>query len=122
MVDTEVGYDGGKQVKGRKRHLLVDTLGLVVMVVVTAANVNDRDGARRLFEKLYQIRQGFPRLVRIWVDGGFFGEEFMRWVMDTSSLDSRSCVAPACPPKALRYCLSDGWLSVLSVGSTGVGA
>lgn len=83
MVDTEVGYDGGKQVKGRKRHLLVDTLGLVVMVVVTAANVNDRDGARRLFEKLYQIRQGFPRLVRIWVDGGYSGEEFMRWVMDT---------------------------------------
>ncbi len=48
MVNIEVGYDGGKPVKGRKRHLLVDTLGLVVMVVVTAANVNDRDGARRL--------------------------------------------------------------------------
>lgn len=82
MVNIEVGYDGGKQVKGRKRHLLVDTLGLVVMVVVTAANVNDRDGARHLFGKLYQIRQRFPRLVRIWVDGGYSGEEFMRWVMD----------------------------------------
>jgi putative transposase len=83
MVNTEVGYDGGKQVKGRKRHLLVDTLELVMMVVVTAANVNERDGARRVFMKLYQIRQRFPRLVRIWVDGGYSGEEFMRWVMDT---------------------------------------
>lgn len=83
MVNIEVGYDGGKQVKGRKRHLLVDTLGLVVMVVVTAANVNDRDEARCLLERLYQIRQRFPRLVRIWVDGGYSGEEFIRWVLDT---------------------------------------
>ncbi len=77
MVNIEVGYDGGKQVKGRKRHLLVDTLGLVVMVVVTAANVNDRDGARCLLERLYQIRQRFPRLVRMWVDGGYSGEKFI---------------------------------------------
>jgi putative transposase len=53
------------------------------MVVVTAANVNDRDEARCLLERLYQIRQRFPRLVRIWVDGGYSGEEFIRWVLDT---------------------------------------
>ncbi|MEP0853001.1 IS5 family transposase [Funiculus sociatus GB1-A4] len=82
MVNIEVGYDGGKQVKGRKRHLLVDTLGLVVMVVVTAANVNDRDGARCLLERLYQIRQPFPRLVRMWVDGGYSGEKFIPWVIN----------------------------------------
>ena len=41
---TEVGFDGGKQVKGRKRHLLVDTLGLLIAVVVTAANTDDRVG------------------------------------------------------------------------------
>jgi len=41
---TEVGFDGGKQVKGRKRHLLVDTLGLLIVVVVTAANTDDRVG------------------------------------------------------------------------------
>lgn len=87
------------QVKGRKRHLLVDTLGLVVMVVVTAANVNDRDGARRLFEKLYQIRQRFPRLVRIWVDGGYSGEEFMRPCDGRLSLDSRTRVALANRPR-----------------------
>ncbi|WP_199330346.1 transposase [Microcoleus sp. FACHB-68] len=66
MGSIEAGYDGGKQVKGRNmRHLLVDTLRLVGMVVVTAGNVNQGDGARRLFEKLYQIRQRFPALVRI---------------------------------------------------------
>jgi len=41
---TEVGFDGGKKVKGRKRHLLVDTLGLIIAVVVTAANTDDRLG------------------------------------------------------------------------------
>src|SRR5262249_10170026 len=41
---TEVGFDGGKQVKGRKRHLLIDTLGLLIAVVVTAANTDDRGG------------------------------------------------------------------------------
>ncbi len=47
-----VGFDGGKQVKGRKRHLLVDTLGLMLMVVVTAANVSDPAGAKLLFARL----------------------------------------------------------------------
>ena len=42
------GYDGGKQVKGRKRHLLVDTLGLLLSVYVTPANTSDQEGARRL--------------------------------------------------------------------------
>jgi putative transposase len=45
------GYDGAKKVCGRKRHLLVDTLGLVLMVVITAANVQDLDGARNSIER-----------------------------------------------------------------------
>lgn len=48
----ERGYDSGKQVKGRKRHLLVDTLGLLLVVVVTAASVQDRDGAKTLLSRL----------------------------------------------------------------------
>lgn len=82
MVNLDVGYDGGKKVKGRKRHLLVDTLGLVLIVVVTAANITDRDGAQRLLAKVNQRRQQFPRLVRIWVDGGYSGEDFCRQMMD----------------------------------------
>ena len=49
------GYDGGKKVTGRKRHLLVDTLGLVLAVVITGANVQDYDGARLLFNKIVSV-------------------------------------------------------------------
>ena len=45
----DIGYDGNKKVHGRKRHILVDTLGLLLVVLVTAANVDDRAGAKRLF-------------------------------------------------------------------------
>ena len=79
----EVGYDAAKQVKGRKRHLLVDTLGLVLMVVVTAASIPEREGAKQVFARLAQVQNSFGRLVLIWVDGGYRGEDFMRWVMDT---------------------------------------
>src|SRR5829696_9137313 len=54
------GYDGAKRVNGRKRHLLVDTLGLVCKVEVTAADVGDRDGAVALLRRL--DRRRFPRL------------------------------------------------------------
>ena len=62
------GYDGAKKVCGRKRHLLVDTLGLVLMVVITAANVQDRDGARTL---LSGLTTHFRRLRVIWADGAY---------------------------------------------------
>ena len=60
------GYDGGKQVKGRKRHLLVDTLGLLLSVYVTPANTSDQEGARRL---LIGLKPLHPRLELIWADG-----------------------------------------------------
>jgi putative transposase len=69
-IGGERGYDAGKQVKGRKRHLLVDTLGMVIMVVVTGASVQDRDGAKQLFEK---VRQQFSRLKHIWADRAYAG-------------------------------------------------
>jgi putative transposase len=66
-IASERGYDAGKKVKGRKRHLLVDTLGLLLIVVVHAASIQDRDGARSVLE---QIPERFPRLARVWADGG----------------------------------------------------
>lgn len=78
----EVGYDAAKQVKGRKRHLLVDTLGLILMVVVTAANVPERSGAKLVLERLHQIRFWVQRLAVIWADGGYKGQQMMQWVMD----------------------------------------
>lgn len=70
------GYDAGKKVNGRKRHLLVDTLGLLLMVIVHAANIQDRDGAKLLLEK---ARRRFPRLRLIWADGGYTGK-LIDWV------------------------------------------
>src|SRR6266487_5098774 len=71
------GYDGAKKLSGRKRHLLVDTLGLVCMVHVTPADVGDRDGAAELLGRL--DRRRFPRLRHGWADQGYRGP-FVGWV------------------------------------------
>ena len=70
------GYDGHKNVKGRKRHLLVDSLGLPLSVYVTPADVQDRAGARCLLAGLKPL---VPRLKKIWADGAYRGEELARW-------------------------------------------
>ncbi len=71
MIHTEVGYDCAKQIKGRKRHVLVDTLGLLIVVVVTAANLPERAGAKLVFAQVKKEHSKFWRLVKIWVDGGY---------------------------------------------------
>ncbi len=73
------GYDAAKKVKGRKRHILVDTMGLLLMAVVHAANVQDRDGAKWVLEKATQC---FTRLRLIWADGGYAGQ-LVEWVDHT---------------------------------------
>lgn len=72
----EHGYDAGKNVNGRKRHILVDTLGLLLSVVVTAASTQDRDGARQVLQVL---AGGWQRLRLIWADGSYAGE-LVEWV------------------------------------------
>jgi putative transposase len=67
----ERGYDGGKKVKGRKRHLLVDTEGLVLKAKVHGAGVMDRDGIKPLLERAKEL---FPRLSHLWLDAGYNGE------------------------------------------------
>jgi len=64
------GFDGGKKINGRQRHIAVDTLGLVLTVIVTAASVQDRDGAFRL---LALLRERFSTITLIWADGGYAG-------------------------------------------------
>jgi putative transposase len=75
-VAGERGYDAGKKIKGRKRHVLVDTLGLLLLVVVHPGNIQDRDGAKLLLEKAKNL---FPRLQLIWADGGYAGK-LVGWV------------------------------------------
>jgi putative transposase len=79
------GYDGGKKVSGRKRHILVDTLGLVMGVVVHEANIQDRAGAVLLFDK---VRNMFPRMQHVWADAGYTGKliaavkQVMGWTLE----------------------------------------
>jgi putative transposase len=70
------GYDAGKKVKGRKRHILVDTIGLLLIVVVHAANIQDRDGAKIVLE---QVTGRFSRLQLIWAAAGYSGK-LVEWV------------------------------------------
>jgi putative transposase len=69
----ERGYDGGKKVKGRKRHLLVDTQGLVLEVRVHSAKVVDREGIKLLLDPFSSDR--LPRLSRLWLDAGYTGQD-----------------------------------------------
>ncbi len=73
------GYDAAKGVKGRKRHLLVDSSGLVLSVLVSPASTQDRDGARALLAGLAPL---VPRLERIWADGAYSGKALAEWCHD----------------------------------------
>ena len=70
------GYDAGKKINGRKRHIIVDTMGLLLAVVVHPADIQDRDGAKLVINKLMGR---FRRLRLIWADGGYAGR-LVDWV------------------------------------------
>lgn len=72
-----VGYDAAKRIKGRKRHILVDALGLLLGIVVTPANTPERDGAQTLLMRTLTV---FTWLRLLWVDGGYAGPAFADWV------------------------------------------
>lgn len=72
----ERGFDAGKKVKGRKRHILVDTLGWLLVVIVHVANLQDRDGAKLV---LTQAKPLFAALQLVWADGGYSGQ-LIDWV------------------------------------------
>jgi len=79
-VAGERGYDAAKKVTGRKRHILVDVLGLLLTVVVTKASMPERKGAKMLLKRA--LDQHFQRLVLIWADGGYTGQDFCDWVVE----------------------------------------
>jgi putative transposase len=72
------GTDGGKLVKGRKRHIVVDTMGLLLGVVVTAANVDDAEGAKAVLKQL--AAQDFPRLALLWADTKYHNYDLEEWL------------------------------------------
>ncbi len=77
-VGGERGYDGGKKIRGRKRHPVVDSLGLLMAVVVTAASADDGATAPRPLGQLDRHR--FPRLETAWGDGKYRNEELDAWL------------------------------------------
>ena len=72
------GYDGGKKIGGRKRHILVDTAGLLLKARVHAADITDREGARLLLDK---VSDEFPRLQHVWADMGYRGKA-VEWIKE----------------------------------------
>ncbi|MDB4795595.1 IS5/IS1182 family transposase [Verrucomicrobia bacterium] len=73
----DVGYVSGKKIKGRKRHILVDTLGMMLGVFITPASTQEREDAQGLLDR---ILDKLPWLRLIWADGGYSGEAFANWV------------------------------------------
>ena len=74
----ERGFDGGKRVNGRKRNIVVDTVGNLLSVIVNAANTNDRVGAKAAFDKLGDATTS--SLQKVWADGGYSGDNFLNMV------------------------------------------
>lgn len=81
LSGEEIGFDAGKLVKGRKRHILVDTQGLLLRVKVTSASVQDRDGAKMIFSENLKY---FHKLQLTWADGGYTGQ-LIEWAEEEHS-------------------------------------
>ena len=102
------GYDGGKKVKGRKRHLLVDTQGLVLKAKVHAASVMDWDGIKML---LRRANVEFPRLKYLWLDAGYRGEDKGKdWVEKVLGWGAELVERPRKPaPKEVLKLWAEQW-------------
>lgn len=82
MMAEAVGDDGAKKVKGRKRHLTIDTLGLILRVLVTAADVPEREGGKRVLKQVKPRGRMVRRVHTVWVYGGDDGAPFYQWAID----------------------------------------
>jgi putative transposase len=98
----ERGYDGGKKITGRKRHIAVDTLGLLLAVVVTSAAVDDAQAAREVFAKMN--REAFPRLKVVWADGKYHNHALNDWLSRRTDLEWELQVVSR-PPGAKGFVL-----------------
>lgn len=93
----EKGYDAGKRIWGRKRHVLVDTQGHLLAVVVTGAQISDQEGGRNL---LSVAKPKFPRLKLIWGDS-HYGGTFLRWAKATLGWAIQTIKALTVPTRGL---------------------
>ena len=114
------GYDAGKKIKGRKRHILTDTTGLLVAAIVHEASIQDRDGAPRL---LAAVRYAFPWLRHVFADAGYAGESALAGLVTScrSALfcrrvgERRFCCSNRKPTSFLRHRSSAAAASLISI-------
>lgn len=81
-ITSDTGYDAGKKTKGRKRHLLTDTQGLLMDVVVHSASIQDRDGAKLVFKR---AKQNLKTITKVFADGGYAGK-LIAWTEEKYNL------------------------------------
>jgi putative transposase len=112
------GYDAGKKIKGRKRHILTDTEGNLVYAVIHNADIQDRDGAPLV---LAEIVKRCPWMRHIFADGGYARKNSRLRFAASASGPSRSSNGQT-PPRASRSCPAAGWLSARWHGLTGTDA
>ena len=91
-VGGEHGFDGAKKVNGRKRHILVDTMGNLLKVIAHAANIGERAGAQELLLQLPE--ELWQRLEKILADGGYEGLDFQEWVEQTFDVEFEISLRP----------------------------
>src|SRR5207244_11714555 len=91
-VGGEHGFDGAKRVNGRKRHILVDTMGNLLKVLSHAANIGERAGAKALLLKVPE--KLWIRLAKILADGGYDGLDFQAWVEQTFQVEFEISLRP----------------------------
>ncbi len=104
----EVGYDGGKKIKGRKRHIVVDTLGLLLVVLVTPANADDGTHAPDVLVKLDRAK--FPRLQLILGDNKYNNNALAAWIEGTATpyrieVVTKAAGEPGFVPLKIRWCV-----------------
>ncbi len=113
-VDTDRGIDGNKKIKGRKEHIVVDTLGLPMSVVIHEANIHDSVGADRVIDKM---KGSFPRLKKMLADGGYKGQKLADTVRQKLGAEFTVVLRPDESPKKFSVLPhSDGLWSALSPG------
>lgn len=81
VCQGEIGYDGGKKTKGRKRHIVVDTLGLILAIVIHPANIHDSKAAIGVLRALKD--KFINGIVKIFADGGYQGDTLLDWAKQT---------------------------------------
>jgi putative transposase len=112
-TSDERGYEAGKKVNGRQRPILVDTIGLILLVMVLPAHIQDRDGAKELLTAFFSQAQPKP-VKHLWAEGGYAGA-LRDWAWRGGVAPSRSSSAPNSMPSRCGHA-AGGW-NAPSVGS-----